>query len=218
LEPAGLTNTATFPEDVAWRRFAHGHAVGEDGRATPLRTWSQMRSRAPSGSSAYSTASDLVRFAGLLMSDGGDVLAPGVAQGMTSRQVEVPPTLVATWWGLGPYGNVWDGVEIWGHSGTQLSGSSFLLWAPERRVAIATMRTIPNLGSPLAKRMFAALFPEVGGVRVPEPPQPPRDVAIDADRLVGTYEMTTQSFTVSTDGAGGVTISGLVEMPAVVPI
>jgi len=217
LEPAGMTNTVTFPEDLAWRRFAHGHAVGEDGRPKPLRAWSQMRSRAPSGSSAYSTASDLVRFAGLFMSGGREVLAPGVVSGMQSRQVEVPPTLVATWWGLGPYGNVWDGVEIWGHSGTQLSGSSFLLWSPERRVAIATMVNIPNLGYPFAQRLFRVLFPEVAGIAVPEKPVPPRNVAVDPARLVGTYEMTTQTYTVSED-ADGMTISGLVEMPAVVQI
>jgi len=217
LEPAGMAHTTTFPEDVAWRRFALGHAAGEEGTPVPLRTWSQMRSRGPSGSTAYSTASDLVRFASLFMPDGPAVLAPGVVRGMTSRQVEVPPTLVATAWGLGPYCNVWDGVEIWGHSGTQLSGSSFLLWAPERRFAVATMVNVPSLGYPFAKRMFSVLFPEVAGIRVPDPPRPRGEVAVDPDRLVGTYEMTTQTFTVG-EADGGATISGLVEMPAEVRI
>jgi CubicO group peptidase (beta-lactamase class C family) len=223
LEPAGLAETATLPEDLIWRRFSLGHAPGQNGRPAPLREWSQMRSRSPSGSSTCASAGDLVRFAHLYLHEGRSlagrqVLEPPVVRRMQSREVEVPPTLVATWWGLGPYCNVWDGVEVWGHSGTQLSGSSFLLWVPERRAAIATTANVPNLGYPFAQRVFRVLFPEVVGVAVPEKPQPPRNVSVDSERLVGTYEMITQTYTVCAAGDGGVSISGVVTMPAEVEI
>jgi hypothetical protein len=217
-----MAETSTLPEDLIWRRFSLGHAPGENGRPAPLRAWSQMRSRGPVGVEH--------------LRDGGpprpvraplpprwpldrrtQVLDPAVVRRMQSREVEVPPTLVATWWEPRPYCIVWDSVEVWGHSGTQLSGSSFLLWAPERRVAIATTVNIPNLGYPFAQRVFRALFPEVVGVAVPEKPRPPGEVTFDAERFVGTYEMTTQTYAVST-GREGLVISGLVTMPDVVEL
>jgi len=222
LEPAGMEETATRPEDLIWRHFSLGHALGQNDGPAPLRQWSQMRSRGPSGSSTCASAGDLVRFAHLFLHGGRSlageqVLEPAVVHRMQSREVDVPPTLVANWWGLGPYCNVWDGVEIWGHSGTQLGGSSFLLWAPERQVAIATTVNVPSLGYPFAQRIFRVLFPEVVGVAVPKTPRPPSEVSIDAERLVGTYEMTTQTYTVHADG-NGITISGLVTMPTKVEI
>jgi hypothetical protein len=85
---------------------------------------------------------------------------------------------------------------------------------PERQVAIATAVNVPNLGYPFAQRMIRTLMPEVAGLTVPQRPQPSRDVTVETERLLGTYEMTTQRFTVSPSVGGGVSISGHVTMPA----
>src|SRR5262249_35897634 len=116
-------------------------------------------------------------------------------------------TLLAEWWGLGPYGKVWDGVEIMGHSGTNISGSSYLLWARERDVAFATTVNTPGFGYPFAARMFRELFRETAGIIVPERQEPPSDVVVDADRLVGTYAMCGTVFTVEST-KDGLAISG----------
>jgi hypothetical protein len=89
---------------------------------------------------------------------------------------------------------------------------------PERRFAIATMVNVPGLGYPFAQRLFRVVVPEVTGVSVPAKPEPPGAVHVDPDRLVGTYEMTTQHYRVRATAEGGVSISGLVTMPAEVEI
>ena len=214
LEPSGLGDSATLAEDIILRRFALGHEVDERGPKR-LERWSGPRSKGPSGGTLCSTATDLVRFAHIFLRDGlalggGRVLEPESVQAMQNREVAVPPTLLAEWWGLGPYGKVWDGVEVMGHSGTNLSGSSYLLWAAERDVAIATTVNTPGLGYPFAARLFRELFRETAGISVPDRPEPPPGVAVDAHRFVGTYAMYGAVLTVEANGAG-LTIAGIGE-------
>ena len=216
LEPAGLGDSATLAEDIILRRFALGHEVNEAGKARRLEKWSSPRSKGPSGGTLCSTASDLVRFAHIFLRDGlaldgTRVLERGPVQAMQKREVPVPPTLLAEWWGLGPYGKVWDGVEVMGHSGTNLSGSSYLLWAAERDVAIATTVNTPGFGYPFAARLFRELFRETADISVPDRPEAPPDVAVDADRFVGTYAMHSAVLTVEANG-NGLTIAGTGEL------
>jgi hypothetical protein len=116
---------------------------------------------------------------------------------MQAREVIVPPVLLAEWWGLGPYGKTWDGVEIRGHSGTTNVGSSYLLWALDKDVAVATTVNAPRFGYPFAARVFQRVFPEVAGIRVPGGPERPSDVSFDSSRLVGTYAMSGVTFTIA---------------------
>jgi hypothetical protein len=130
---------------------------------------------------------------------------------MQAHEVTVPPTGMADWWGLGPYGKTWDGVDLMGHSGTAMSGSSYLLWAARRNVAVATTVNTPGLGYPFAARVFDVLFREAADISVPHRPDPPEHVDYDAGRLVGHYEMCCSTLRVEeTDGE--LTIAGSGEL------
>jgi CubicO group peptidase (beta-lactamase class C family) len=218
LAPAGLIDSSTWADDIIVRRFARGHGIDTQHRPRLLPYWSLGRSRGPSGGTLFSTATDLVRFAHIFLDDGRSitgepVLSSRTVHEMQARQVAVPPTLLAEWWGLGPYGKVWDGVEIMGHSGTALSGSSYLLWARERGLAIAATVNTPALGYPFAARIFRELFRDIAGVVVPERPRPPAAVRVDTGALVGTYAMHGLCLTVR-EANGGVTIEGESHLPA----
>src|SRR5262249_46715178 len=128
--------------------------------------------------------------------------APASAKAMQAREVAVPPTLLAEWWGLGPYGKTWDGVDVMGHSGTNSGGSSYLLWARERNVAVATIVNLAGQGYPFAARVFAELFPRLAGIRPTPKPESRPDVEFDAARFVGTYSMTGAEFTITGDHKG----------------
>jgi CubicO group peptidase (beta-lactamase class C family) len=212
LEPAGLRDSATFAEDLMLRRVALGHGVDDEGKQFRLERWCLPRSKGPAGGTLCATAGDLVRFGHVFLHggrslEGTQVLPESAAEAMQAHEVAVPPTLLAEWWGLGPYGKVWDGVEVLGHSGTNLSGSSYLLWARGRATAIGTTVNTPGFGYPFAARMFRELFGTVAGIEVPGKVEPPPNVNFDPERLVGTYKMHGSTLTVARQN-GGVVISG----------
>lgn len=206
LEPAGLADSTTSTENVIVRRHALGHAL-VDGEPVLVPTWSLPRSMGPAGSTLCSTAGDLVRLAAVFLSRGrplrGDpVLTAGAVDQMQRPQVEVPGVLLANWWGLGPYGTQWSGGILVGHSGTNLSGSSYLLWSPEFQVAVATTVNTPAGGYPFAKAAFTELFGRHAGLEPPPRPVPQPDLAIDVERFVGVYEMSGTQLRVTAEGAG----------------
>jgi CubicO group peptidase (beta-lactamase class C family) len=221
LSPAGLVNSGTSAEEIIPHRFALGHKQTDDGLEL-IRSWSLPRSTGPAGGTLCCSATDLARFAYLFLHDGvsvdgTQVLRPETVDRMQQREVAVPPTLMADWWGLGPYGRLWDGVEIWGHSGTNLGGSSYLLWARERDIAIATVVNTPRGGYPFARRVQSVLFEELVEIKVPPRPEPPDHVEVDGSRIAGTYSMHGLDFFVrATNGA--VTISGRADLPGIEPV
>jgi CubicO group peptidase (beta-lactamase class C family) len=211
LEPTGLRDSASLEEEILQRRFAVGHTVSTDGALQVRERWSHGRSIGPAGGTFCSTATDLVRFGHLFLHDGvslegQQVLAAEAVRAMQRREVEVPPTLVAEWWGLGPYGKTWDGVDVAGHSGTNIGGSSYLLWAVGRDIAVATTVNTPKLGYPFAARVFRELFP-LAGITVPGEPEAPPHVEVDGARLAGTYRMQGLTLTV-TPNNGALAIAG----------
>ena len=202
LEPAGLADSTTVLEDLVHRRFAVGHEQDENGAAVLLHSWRQSRSMGPAGGTLCSTASDLVRLAyvflhGGVSLDGTQVLSPAATAAMQVPEVVVPPVLLADWWGLGPYGKRWGDVEVVGHSGTNIAGSSYVLWAIDLDLAIATTVNLPPQGYPFAARMFKDLFRDLGRVAVPDRPEPTDDVIVDVERLVGRYVMSGLTITIS---------------------
>jgi CubicO group peptidase (beta-lactamase class C family) len=222
LEPAGLKDSATLTEDIIHRRFGLGHSQTDGGGLEVIHSWSLPRSTAPTGGTLCTSATDLVRFAHLFLNggrsvEGEQVLRAETVDGMQIRQTEVPYTLMADWWGLGPSGRVWDGVALWGHSGTNLGGSSYLLWSPEHDLAIASTVNTARGGYPLARRLQEVLFGELGGIAVPPRPLPPDDVEVDADRLVGTYSMHGLDFFIASRN-GELTIAAESVLPGIEPV
>lgn len=181
LEPAGLSESALSPDDLPYHGVAVGH--GPDGSvSTP---WSHPRSLAPAGSTLCASAGDLVRFARALLN--GSLLSAASLDAMQTPQVTCPPILLADAWGAGAFLRTWSGMPVVGHSGTNLSGSSTLLWFPTLGAAIATTVNVPRLGYPLTAQVLADVLPAALGVTPPSPPAPDPSIAVDAGAIVGRY-------------------------------
>lgn len=196
IDPLGLKHTSSDAEEVKSRSFAIGYAAGTgDSEATRIDNWVLWRSMAPAGSSLCGNAGDLVRFGrmflkGGLNENGNRVLSEQSISSMQTPQITLPSRKFAHKWCLGPLNNTWDGVEVFGHSGTNVAGSSYLLWVPERNFAIATICNTPSLGYPFAKSIFRNVFKEYLNIEIPAALNPETAVRADVDlsRYVGEFE------------------------------
>jgi CubicO group peptidase (beta-lactamase class C family) len=146
-EPAGMTATTLLPKEVIDSgNYTYGHEMDpETGKATIYAPdgydcwWS-----APAGF-GFSTAGDLARWAILMMTGGGGVLAPSSVEAMQARQVsmqEIPGQdygygIIAAPHNIfaAPYQN----LEIRVHGGGIRGWSSSLLWVPEQQFAVAVL-------------------------------------------------------------------------------
>lgn len=196
LERAVLRESVVSPDDLPY----HGVAIGHNADGSPTRPWSHPRSLAPAGSTLCASAGDLVRFARALLD--GALLTPSSLDTMQSPQVECPPMLLADDWGAGAFLRTWDGQPVVGHSGTNLSGSSTLLWFPRLCAAIATTVNVPRLGYPLTARVLTDVLPSTIGVTPPTLPAPSADIDVDTASLCGRYRAWGVEHQVDCDGDG----------------
>ncbi|MEZ4588024.1 MAG: serine hydrolase domain-containing protein [Gemmatimonadales bacterium] len=196
LRPLGLEHSANFPEDLLFHPVALGYRYrGDASEPTRVPVWSLPRSMAPAGAELCCSAGDLVRFARMFLDEGvardaRRVLSAASVRTMQTPEIELPARLTAARWCVGPYWKTWGGQVLHGHSGTNVSGSSMLLWCPAKRVAIATIANVPNQGYPLANRIFDTVFPEIFEIEKPKLPTPatvtPAKVALE--RYLGRFE------------------------------
>lgn len=195
LRPLRLTHAANFPEDLLFHPVAIGYQRATvTAEPTRIGVWALPRSMTPAGGTFCASAGDLVRFARMFLAggraaDGTQVLSPESVRTMQTPQVDLPARLTAHKWCTGPYWKQWDGVTIYGHSGTNSGGSSMLLWIPSKNVAIATIANVPNQGYPMADRIFDRLFPEMFGIAKPKVPTPATvtPARVDLPRFLGRY-------------------------------
>jgi CubicO group peptidase (beta-lactamase class C family) len=191
LVPAGLDSTRSLMEDLAYFPLAVGYK--RDGTEwSTIRPWRLSRSISPAGSTLCATAGDLVRFGSMMLAggtapNGTRVLSPESVAAIQQPIVETPTRVLAQRWCLGPYMKTWDGCAVLGHSGTNTSGSSYLLWVPERNVAVATVVNVPPRGYPFADAIFSAIFPSVFGIDKPAAPVPDPSIEFDPSRYTGCY-------------------------------
>ncbi|MFI6602410.1 serine hydrolase [Nonomuraea sp. NPDC050536] len=182
LVPAGLTHTASVADELLYHRVAVGHAGGE-----LVRPFFFSRGLGPAGSTLCASATDLVAFARLFLRAGGGVLSPDTVEQMQTPQVDVPTRCFADHWCLGPYLKIWDGVRVYGHSGTTPSGSSTLLWLPEHDLAVATVVNVADRGYPFADAVIREVMRSELGIAKPPLPTPDPATPFAPERYVGTY-------------------------------
>ena len=208
LDPIGLKQTAAFAEELLFHPLALGYVQSSTGSDLELlRRWALPRSMGPAGGTLCASASDLVRLAKMFLDQGRcdsgkQILSPAAVDEMHTPQVQLPTRLMAQKWGMGPYWKQWEGHTIHGHSGTNLGGSSMLLWCPEKHVAAATTVNVADQGYPLADTIFDTVFPDLFGIRKPaqltaENAEP---VAFEAERYCGRYESLGNVMNVSLSG------------------
>jgi CubicO group peptidase (beta-lactamase class C family) len=200
LKPAGLDSTMSLFEDLIYRRVSVGYRPTEDG-LTLQRPWHLARSLAPAGSTLCSTAADLIRFARIMLRQGkaeggAQILSAEAVRTMSTRHIETSTKLLAQAWCVGCYRKQWGEAVLFGHSGTNASGSSMLLWDPVRNMAIVSIANVPPLGYPFAYAVFTEILAAAAGLEPPTQPKPALDGAIDYDRYVGRYAAYTVTYEV----------------------
>lgn len=211
IAPLGLTHVATTAAEAIMFRAALGHIPAE-GSDEPVAApvWSLVRSNAPAGSMLAMTARDLVTYArmhldGGTAADGTRVLSAESVAAMQERQVELPELgLMGDAWGLGWEIFDWDGGTVIGHDGGTIGQNAFLRMVPGAGVAVAVLtnggQTVDAYHA-IVSKVLAAL----AGITVPAlPTVPEAPVAIDLDRVLGTYSSSVSDSTVRVDDDGRV--------------
>ncbi|RJO71447.1 class A beta-lactamase-related serine hydrolase [Nocardia panacis] len=201
LRPAGLVESVSLFADLPYHPTAVGHLPGATGVVRP---WCFARGCGPAGSSLATTARDLARFGQLLVrrgkaADGTQVLSEQAVDIMQTVQVDVPARVFADSWCVGPYRKIWDGVEVFGHSGTTPNGSSCLLWMPAHDIAVATVVNTPSRGYPFADAIFDVIFRDWLGVAKPSRPTPDPELEFDPSVYTGRYHAHGVEYTISMD-------------------
>jgi CubicO group peptidase (beta-lactamase class C family) len=208
LAPLGLGATGTLPEQALLHRAAAGHTVDlESGEASVVPVWSLPPSNAPAGSTAFTTARELVGFARLHLAGGvgaggARLLSQRSVRAMQERRAALLPGSIADAWGLGWALDGWQGGSLIKHKGVTIGQRAWLAAAPEPRVA-ATLLTNGGDGESLQRELFEPLFRELAGLAPPPVPRADDSLPIDAARYLGVYERTGSRIEVERHGDGG---------------
>jgi len=205
IEPLGLTQTVTLPEEAIMHRAAIGHRERPRDHE-PVPAWVLPRSVGPAGLITAS-AGDVLAFARMHL-DGGvadgreRVLAENAVAAMREPQFAIPDAggdggHVGLAWRL----HEWNGGTVFGHDGGTIGQTAFLRVDPEHRVAACLLTNASN-GDPLYERLFTEVFGEYSGMRPPPGPEPaalPPGGAggHDLARHAGRYERTSRRIDVS---------------------
>ena len=211
VEPLGLEETLTLPEDVLPWPVAVGHAstLGT-GELNPVRAWNANRGSGPCGVISAS-AREVVAFARMhldrgLAASGGRVLSEASAAAMVEPQVRLPRHSGGAAWGLG-FSLTFSGERLVpGHGGNVAGQTSQLLLVPDRHAAVAIM-TNSDVGSLRAEPLLRDLLREWFGVALPgrlRPPEVPPAVPIEP--YLGVYDRGDMVLEVAVSGEG-VTLS-----------
>ncbi len=192
IEPAGLSSAIVVDEDLAGKHVSAGHYLRDDGPEIVPPTFSQDRSRGPSGACFALSTRDLARFGRTFLdggrTDGGErILSRASVVQMMERQIGVPSRMHARAWCLGPWWNDWNGVQLWGHAGGTATSSSCLQWIPGHNGVIAF---IINTGSAFVgfrKLAFTKILDAAFGFSKPALSEGSGG-SYDPRRYAGTYE------------------------------
>ena len=186
-EPAGMNSTTFDPSEVVDSgNYSFGHYWDVEGQRESIFSprANDLWAAGPAGF-AFSTVSDLVHWALLLMDGGGSVLAPSSAARMQERQAwtNYTPDL---FYGFGIMIQDYGVLDIRQHGGNVAGYGTYLLWVPEHRFAVATLA---NVTSSLIDAAYCVV-----DVVLPQPPiEPPSYLTAPStwDRYAGHYDVTT---------------------------
>ena len=206
--PLGLSQSALFAEELLQHPVALGYEQATSGaKIQRIPIWSLPRSLAPAGSLTCCSAGDLIRLARLFLDrgkaiDGTHVLSADAVEIMQSPHIRLPTRLLADEWCVGPYRKKWGGHILFGHSGTNKSGSSLLLWCPEKNIAIASLVNVKEQGYPLADSICDVVFPQLFGIDKPLGARPDDAMPVPTDLrpYLGRFEAFGMSQTLAIQG------------------
>ena len=140
FDAAGMPDTTMVASEVEARgNFAYGH--WNDIFHGGLDIWKPSDqdnwARHPTGY-AHSTVKDMLRFATLLMDDGGALLSPASARLMTAPLVSVDQR-ADQYYGFGVFAERYQSLALNRHPGSAWGWMATVDWVPERRFAVVTL-------------------------------------------------------------------------------
>jgi len=189
-----VRNAASLDRDRVYLRVSVGHVVDpETGKPKVVRPWGLSRGLAPAGGTFTASAHELARFGRLFIDkgiadSGKRILSESSIRTMMTPQVDVPVHYQATSWCIGPCKMQWNGVEIWGHRGGNISGASFLYCLPEKNAVMAWIVNTPSVLGRFEKVIVQEVMEAAFGIAKPEIRPPATPIQIDAERYTGVYE------------------------------
>jgi CubicO group peptidase (beta-lactamase class C family) len=188
LEPLGLPDTVTLPEQQLRYRVAHGHLVepGEPVRLAP--TSLLPRCTGPAGL-ICATAADVLAFARMHLDGGAGVLSAASVAAMQAEQVALPDRwTLGSHWGIGWILYDWDGRRVYGHDGATFGQAAYLRVVPDAGVAIVLL-TAGGHAHDLYEDLFRELLAEQCDLAMPAPLAPASDPpAVPVAGHAGVYE------------------------------
>ena len=144
--PAGMVDTTQHAaEGVERGNFAYGHFSNPFSGKLEIYDLDDNDNwaRHPTGY-ANSTAGDLVRFANLMLANGGEVLSEASAIEMQTRQTH-RDLRVDQYYGLGTFVEFNRGREMIHHDGGAWGWSATMKWIPSAGLAVATVTNVVGL-------------------------------------------------------------------------
>lgn len=189
--PLGMTSTAFAGEGVAPAARSY---LATGGDFTPAVPWSP-RAQGPAGSTVWSTAGDLARFAAVHLDDGLALGAeryapPGALEALREAHARVRIPVFLDHWCLGWARFDWPGGPVWGWDGVGSGFRAILRIVPARRGAVALIANSSN-GRALYRSLFPEIMAEHFGVTMPPLRLGARaGAAGDLSRFEGTYAWT----------------------------
>jgi CubicO group peptidase (beta-lactamase class C family) len=168
--PAGMAATTFDPDRVvASGDYAMGHVRGEVARAPG----DYQRVYAAPAGGAFSTPTELITWALLLLNDGGQLLTPRSVQAMTTPyyEAEAVPWSVLSSYGYGVFIDSYQAiddpswqVQVMRHPGNGRGYSTEFVWVPEMDFAIAIL---VNEYTPMQRTVDCALREVLGLEKIP---------------------------------------------------
>ena len=189
LEPAGLTDTVSLPEEAILRPVAVGHLPGESGPVVTTE-WSWGRSFGPAGGTPAASAPDMLA-SPACTSTAVERWAPRSPRRWPSgngpgRRASSPGSSDQ---GLGWLIWDWGGVRVLGHDGSGVGCFASLRLVPDYGIAVVVLTNYETGGLDLADELIRGVLADEAGLSPPPPLAPiARDTPLEASRYTGTYK------------------------------
>lgn len=211
IEPLGLTDTSTVPEETMTRPLAVGHVPSSPGSdvLVPVKRWQDARGSGPCGGTLATTAGDLLTFARLhlndgVTADGRRLLSAASARAMRTPQILQPDPSWGPAWGWGWAIERLDGPAVVGHIGSTAGQKCRLVLVPEKDFALCVIAN-GDAESLLRDGLASALLHDVVGIDLPTLPSA-LGRRINGAPYVGEYRLDDETVTVS-EGSEGLQVS-----------
>jgi len=191
LRPTGMPHATFRPLEAMTRDYSQGHVGPANGRGQLVRPYTENTAQWAAGF-LFATATDMARFAGVLI-DGGTIGGTRVISEAAARRVvtgdpRIPGDTSASY-GYGVLTAVQNGRRVWQHGGSINGFDATVTMLPDERFAFVI--TDNRSGAPFTGLTRIAAE-GVAGVTLPTPPAQPEErmpSAAERAQIAGRYAM-----------------------------